>query len=75
MVVPNRQGQGVAHALHDDLLGGRAEERATLLVREDNTSAQNAYTRWGWRKVGKLQPYPDSPHFDALVLPLPLGQP
>lgn len=72
MVVPERQGQGVAHALHDDLLRGHAEERATLLVREDNTSAQQAYARWGWRKVAKLQPYPDSPHFDAMVLPLPL---
>jgi ribosomal protein S18 acetylase RimI-like enzyme len=72
MVVPARQGQGVAHALHDDLLGGRREERATLLVREDNTSAQQAYARWGWRKVGKLRPYPDAPHFDAMVLPLPL---
>jgi GNAT superfamily N-acetyltransferase len=70
MVVPDRQGQGVAHALHDDLLHGRREERATLLVREDNLSAQQAYARWGWRKVGKLQPYPDSPHFDAMILPL-----
>lgn len=72
MVVPDWQSKGVAHALHDDLLSGRREERATLLVREDNTSAQNAYARWGWRKVGKLLPYPDSPHFDAMILPLPL---
>ncbi|GAA4058528.1 GNAT family N-acetyltransferase [Actinomadura miaoliensis] len=72
MVVPEWQGKGVAHALHDELLRGRQEERATLLVRENNTSAQTAYARWGWRKVGKLQPYPDAPHFDAMVLPLPL---
>ncbi|HEX6358229.1 GNAT family N-acetyltransferase [Actinophytocola sp.] len=70
MVVPEWQGKGVAHALHDDLLGGRPEERATLLVREDNDAAQNAYTRWGWRKIGKLQPYPDAPNFDAMILPL-----
>lgn len=73
MVVPEWQGRGVAHALHDELLRGRAEERATLLVREDNTSAQNAYARWGWKKVGKAQPFPDSPHFDSLVIELPLG--
>lgn len=72
MVVPDQQGRGVAHALHDDLLGGRREERATLLVREDNTSAQQAYARWGWRKVAKLRPYPDAPHFDAMILSLPL---
>ncbi|WP_208298013.1 GNAT family N-acetyltransferase [Actinophytocola oryzae] len=73
MVVPEWQGKGVAHALHDALLGGRTEERATLLVREDNASAQTAYARWGWHKVAKLRPYSDAPHFDALVLPLPLG--
>jgi ribosomal protein S18 acetylase RimI-like enzyme len=73
MVVPQWQGKGVAHALHDELLRGRGEERATLLVREDNTSAQSAYVRWGWQKIGKLRPYPDAPHFDAMVLPLPLS--
>jgi GNAT superfamily N-acetyltransferase len=34
MVVPEWQGRGVAHALHDELLGSRKEQRATLLVRE-----------------------------------------
>ncbi|TYK49524.1 GNAT family N-acetyltransferase [Actinomadura decatromicini] len=73
MVVPEWQGKGVAHALHDALLRGRAEERATLLVREDNESARRAYARWGWRKVGKAQPFPDSPHFDVMIVDLPLG--
>jgi ribosomal protein S18 acetylase RimI-like enzyme len=72
MVVPEWQGRGVAHALHDQLLKGREEERATLLVREDNATALNAYVKWGWRKVGKLRPYPDAPHFDAMILQLPL---
>ncbi|GAA2636181.1 GNAT family N-acetyltransferase [Actinomadura fulvescens] len=72
MVVPEWQGKGVAHALHDELLNGRVEERATLLVREDNDSAQTAYRRWGWEKVGKLQPFADSPHFDAMLISLPL---
>ncbi|XVQ10978.1 GNAT family N-acetyltransferase [Spirillospora sp. CA-255316] len=72
MVVPSWHGKGVAHALHDELLGGRDEQRATLLVREDNTSAQNAYRRWGWKKIGKLQPFEDSPHFDSMIIALPL---
>jgi ribosomal protein S18 acetylase RimI-like enzyme len=72
MVVPEWQRKGVAHALHDELLRGRGEERATLLVRENNVSAQAAYARWGWQKIGKLRPYPDAPDFDAMVLQLPL---
>ncbi|WP_433329672.1 GNAT family N-acetyltransferase [Spirillospora sp. CA-294931] len=71
MVIPERQGQGIAHALHDELLRGRHEERATLLVREDNTSAQEAYRRWGWEKIGKLRPFEDAPNFDSLVVPIP----
>ncbi len=64
-----RRGHG--HRLHDALLHDRAEERATLLVRPDNP-ARDLYLRWGWRVVGKLQPFPDSPVFDAMVLPLPV---
>jgi hypothetical protein len=42
-----------------------------LLVSEDNIPAR-PYAKWGWRKIGKLQPFPDSPHYDALVLDLPV---
>lgn len=70
MVTPDYQGQGIAHALHDELLRNRPEERATLLVRENNEIAQTAYKQWGWEKIGKLQPFTDSPHFDAMILPL-----
>lgn len=73
MVVPVWQGRGVARALHDRLLGNRHEQRATLLVREDNERALSRYAKWGWQKVGKLRPYPDAPHFDAMVLPLPIS--
>lgn len=70
MVHPDWQGQGIAHAVHDELLHNRPEQRAALLVRENNESAQRAYARWGWKRIGKLRPYPDSPHYDALVLDL-----
>lgn len=70
MVHPDWQRHGVAHSLHDELLRNRPERRATLLVREDNTAAQQAYTKWGWHRMGKLKPYPDSPHYDALILDL-----
>ncbi len=67
MVHPDWQRKGVARALHDALLGGRSERRATLLVRADNTPAQTAYLRWGWQKVAQLQPFPDAPVFDAMI--------
>ena len=70
MVHPDMQGKGVARGLHDHMLMARSESRATLLVREDNLAAQNAYSKWGWRKVGKLQPSVDSPNFDVLILDL-----
>jgi GNAT superfamily N-acetyltransferase len=63
------QRRGYAHALHDELLAGRPEERATLLVRRDNP-ARELYLRWGWKVVGKMQPFPDSPVFDSMVLDL-----
>lgn len=71
-VLPEWQHQGVGRALHDELLGSRQEERATALIREDNTASQAACASLGWRKVAKLRPYPDAPHFDAMILPLPL---
>ncbi|MFD0575216.1 GNAT family N-acetyltransferase [Dactylosporangium darangshiense] len=70
MVRPKLQRLGIARAIHDELLHKRPEDRATLLVREDNTAAQVAYAKWGWTKIGKLKPYPDSPNYDALLLPL-----
>ncbi|WP_207401065.1 hypothetical protein [Actinomadura roseirufa] len=66
-------GRGVAHALHDELLAPRTEERATLLVRPDNP-AYAIYSRWGWRKAARLRPgWPGAPLFDVLMLSLPLG--
>jgi hypothetical protein len=52
------------------LVADRPEERATLLVRQDNP-ARNLYLRWGWRVVGTMKPFPDSPLMEAMVLDLP----
>lgn len=68
MVRSEFTGQGAAHALHDELLSGRAESRATLLVRPTNRRAYNTYLRWGWSRVGLLRPsWPDAPQFDVLM--------
>jgi GNAT superfamily N-acetyltransferase len=65
---------GVARRLHDDLMAGRTEERATLLVEQGNAPARTAYRRWGWREIGYLQPFPDAPVYASMLLDL-VGQP
>jgi GNAT superfamily N-acetyltransferase len=64
--------QGIGQTLHDLILGGRHEERATLTVLPAATPAQNAFQSWGWRKVARTRdPRPGSPVSDILVTPLP----
>ncbi|HET9257208.1 MAG TPA: GNAT family N-acetyltransferase, partial [Pseudonocardiaceae bacterium] len=76
MVRRNWTGQGIAHALHDELLRNRKETRATLLVQPGNDTACQAYTRWGWRKVAQLRPgWPDAPLLDVLILSVFPAQP
>ncbi|MFF0118219.1 GNAT family N-acetyltransferase [Micromonospora arida] len=68
LVHPARRRQGVARALHDDLVASRTEQRSTLLARPDNVEAQTAYRSWGWIKITKLQPnWEHSPVFDILI--------
>ena len=63
--------QGIAQALHDLILTGRPEERATLTVLPAATAAQGAFQKWGWRKVARTrEPGPDPAVADVLVRPL-----
>jgi len=62
--------QGIGRDLHDLILDGRPEERATLTVRPAATAAQHAFRAWGWRKVARAQAGPDAPVTDVLVIPL-----
>jgi ribosomal protein S18 acetylase RimI-like enzyme len=62
MVRPRYAGQGIGHTLHDEMLAPRKEQRATLLVRPENTTAYQRYTRWGWRKAAELCPAMPMPH-------------
>ena len=66
--------QGIARTLHDLVLAGRPEERATLTVPPASTAAQQAFRSWGWRRVGRTRDpdEPGSPVSDVLVIPLPL---
>jgi GNAT superfamily N-acetyltransferase len=47
--------QGIAAALHDLILAGRPEERATAVVWPAAGAAQNAFRTWGWRKVARTR--------------------
>jgi len=67
--------QGVAQALHDLILAGRPEERATLTVPPAANPAQNAFRTWGWRKVGRTRDRsPGAPVSDVLVIALPASR-
>jgi GNAT superfamily N-acetyltransferase len=67
MVLPAHQRRGYAGQLHDALLAGRPEERATLLVKPDNIPARTAYLSWGWQRFGQLQPFDDAPVYESLM--------
>ena len=65
--------QGIAKTLHDLILRTRSEERATLIVLPAATPAQNAFQKWGWRKVARTgDPRRGSPVYDVLVTTLPV---
>jgi ribosomal protein S18 acetylase RimI-like enzyme len=64
---PAWQRRGVAHNLHDALVGGRIEAVATLLVDPTNEPALSAYRAWDWELIGFIQPYPDAPRFESRV--------
>jgi GNAT superfamily N-acetyltransferase len=67
--------QGIAGSLHNLILAGRPEERATLTVSPRATAAQNAFRKWGWRKVGRTRgPDPEAPILDILVTDLPAAE-
>jgi GNAT superfamily N-acetyltransferase len=65
------QGSGVGRRIHDELLGDRPEERATLATGPD-AAAQSVYLSWGWQSVGRV-PGTDGDYYsayDLFVLPL-----
>ena len=63
--------QGIGRDLHDLILDGRAEDRATAAIPVTATPAQGAYQRWGWRKAARKHPEPPADGLlDVLLLDL-----
>ena len=63
--------QGIAGSLHDLILDGRPEERATLAVPPAATAAQKAFRKWGWSRVARTHgPDHGSPVLDVLIIAL-----
>jgi ribosomal protein S18 acetylase RimI-like enzyme len=66
--------QGIGRSLHDLLLAGRREERATLVIRPEATAAQTAFQNWGWSKIARTRGTgTDSAVADVLMTELPAG--
>jgi len=70
--------QGIGRELHELLLAGRPEERATLTVPPGASAAQAAFRSWGWRKIARARSdgrgHGDdtaSPVLDVLIISLP----
>jgi ribosomal protein S18 acetylase RimI-like enzyme len=67
--------QGIGRELHDLILAGRPEERATLVVLPAATAAQQAFRAWGWRKLARTRAEPAGSVADVLVTDLGLAAP
>ncbi len=66
--------QGIGRTLHDLILTGRPEERATLTVLPAAAPAQHAFGSWGWRKIARTRTGAGSPVRDVLLATLPPGR-
>ncbi|MFI0451796.1 GNAT family N-acetyltransferase [Actinomadura sp. 6N118] len=61
------QSQGIGKRIHDELLSGRLEERATLATNPTAAKAQALYEAWGWERIGQ-RPGMSTDYFDAYDL-------
>lgn len=61
------RGTGTAHAIHEELLAHRPEERVTLLVEPEHTGVKRTYESWGYQHIGDQKPFPDSPLYATMV--------
>jgi ribosomal protein S18 acetylase RimI-like enzyme len=66
-VLSDFRRRGIARSMHDQLLNGRQEERATLLVRPEAGPANSAYASWGYSAIGSIRPWSTAPLYTAMI--------
>ncbi|NEA41455.1 GNAT family N-acetyltransferase [Streptomyces sp. SID11385] len=66
------RGTGTARKIHDELLHGRPETYATLMVNKaaGEGKVHAVYRGWGYEDIGTSQPSPASPLLTVMVRPL-----
>ncbi len=69
LVLPGYRGLGLGRQLHDRMTGQRPEPWVTLTCIPDNQPAHAAYLRWGYQILGRIRHTPESPVYDAMLLP------
>jgi GNAT superfamily N-acetyltransferase len=69
MTRPGHANHGVGRKLHDEVIAGRAEPWTALTCIIDNEPAHGAYLRWGYEIIGRIKHAPESPVYDAMLLP------
>lgn len=62
--------KGISRLIHESLVSARTEERTALLVERAHPKVRHLYEQWGYRFLGVLQPFPNSPQYDAMILSL-----
>jgi ribosomal protein S18 acetylase RimI-like enzyme len=70
LVRPSWRRQGIAETLYDLILANRPEERATLTVPSAATPAQQAFRKWGWRKIARTRGPGETAVSDLLIIAL-----
>ncbi|MER8102573.1 GNAT family N-acetyltransferase [Kitasatospora sp. NPDC094016] len=67
VVSPQWRGRGVGARIHEGLLAGRPERRATLLVDADHPKVRALYESWGYSPIGPTMSFDHAERMTAMV--------
>lgn len=58
---------GIAKRIHEEPVSGRMEERVARGVERAHPRVRALYESWGYRQLGVVQPFANSPQYDGMV--------